>query len=323
MHRTLPPQMLRRLVASGAHARLPQRQVVAAFSAAAPAQPAAGAWRILPGHGIPLCRPARRLSTSRPEADGAARAEEGARAAEEAARASDAGAAAGKEAEGKFPGAAADKEAEGTPSSKAPDEGADAGSKEAKGDGAEGQGAAAEAAAAEEAPPPETPETKLQKEVSRLEEEVVKKKKELLLALADFENVKKANLRERERRRRAATEEFARRMLEVYESFPAEAPRSGEAPKPSEQCQALEEGVGLTGQLMKSSLEKFGMKEVAVAVGDAFAGSHHEQVGSREAADGEAANTVVEVVAKGWVYEPDTSPPRVLRKAHVKVAVSP
>ncbi|CAK9099592.1 unnamed protein product, partial [Durusdinium trenchii] len=89
----------------------------------------------------------------------------------------------------------------------------------------------------------EAPEKLLQKELADLQELVRQNKHELLLSLADFENNKKRFLKEREDRRRSSMASFATKMV-----------------------QALHEGVALTRDLYKASLDKFGVRPLQASL---------------------------------------------------------
>lgn len=168
---------------------------------------------------------------------------------------------------------------------------------------------------------------KLQSEVEKLEEKKRAKRTELLLALADFENHKKRFMKERQVRRRNATVNFSRKMVEVYDEFQQELAGSlaagGGNDEPHESCQALLEGVVLTKDLYKAALERFDVMPIAPELGKPLEAARHEDVGF--VAGGELpANTIGEVVREGWVLAASrgdgAAHATVLRKARVKVA---
>mmetsp|Transcript_9218 Transcript_9218/g.19776 ORF Transcript_9218/g.19776 Transcript_9218/m.19776 type:complete len:324 (-) Transcript_9218:66-1037(-) len=194
---------------------------------------------------------------------------------------------------------------------------------EAEAGAAEG-GEAAKAAEAAEAEKAQSPEEKLKAELSELQEKVKVGKHELLLALADFENNKKRFAKECKARKRRSTADFARKVIDVYtefDTFAAPVPAAdGAEAELSEPCQALREGIILTGDLYKATLERFQVAPLEVESGQPFVAARHESVGSVE--DGSiAANAVAELVQPGWELLPDADAASVvLRKAQVKVA---
>lgn len=176
-------------------------------------------------------------------------------------------------------------------------------------------------AAAEKEPEVEvSPEDKLRQEVSELQEKLRSQKHEHLLSLADFENNKKRYAKEREARRRRATRNFAEKMVDVYVEFDAIAaasPKTGS----SEACQALHEGIVMTRDLYKSTLEKFGLAQLLVEPGQPFVATKHESIGSIAGTEGIAEGTVAELAQPGWSLEQSGGQePLVLRKAQVKIA---
>jgi len=166
----------------------------------------------------------------------------------------------------------------------------------------------------------ETPKEKLEKELQKAEEEVKKQKSELLLSLADFENNKKKYQNERLTRRRNAMVNFANRMVDVYEEIEE---ISSFEPKEelSASSQALQEGVTLTRDLYRTTLEKFEIEQLVPELGQPVVVARHESVGSVVNGD-LAADSIGEVVRPGWIFEPSSSSPKVLRKTQVKVAAA-
>lgn len=159
----------------------------------------------------------------------------------------------------------------------------------------------------------QAPEELLAKELAQLQEDIRAKKHELLLSLADFENNKKRFQKEREDRRKRATANFATAMIEVYTDFDKVAmlPHSGK-------CEALHEGVALTHNLFKSTLDRFGVRQFEAELGTPFLSARHENVGTIDSDF--PANSVAEQVHPGWILDADSPKPVVVRKVAVKVA---
>ncbi|CAK0843602.1 unnamed protein product, partial [Prorocentrum cordatum] len=191
---------------------------------------------------------------------------------------------------------------------------------ETKGEAAaEGSGAAAaeeasapEGAAEEAQAEEETQDAKLKRELAELQEEVKAKKHDLLMTLADFENNKKRFAKERETRKRTATVGFARQMVDTYSTFEELLVAHNE--QSSEAGQALLEGVVLTRDLYRATLEKFDLKPLSVEPGEPFVAARHECASD----DDKPSGAVAEMVQAGWIFEPRGSPPVIIKKAQVK-----
>jgi len=181
---------------------------------------------------------------------------------------------------------------------------------------AKGEKEAQETEGAEAASPDEeAPEKLLQKELTDVQEQVRQRKHELLLSLADFENNKKRFLKEREDRRRSSISNFAIKMVQVYgelNAFAAENHNSGTA-------EALHEGVALTRDLYKASLDKFGVRPIQVEIGEPFVAARHEKTDTIESTQ-LPANSVAAIVRPGWILDPDSPKPVVLQKAEVHIS---
>lgn len=187
--------------------------------------------------------------------------------------------------------------------------------KDQTGDGKDGQDDATASTEAAESAAEEAPEKLLQKELTDLQELVRQNKHELLLSLADFENNKKRFLKEREDRRRSSMSNFATKMIQVYgklNDFAVEKHNSGTA-------QALHEGVALTRDLYKASLEKFHVRPIQVEIGEPFVAARHEKTDTIQSTQ-LPTNSVAAIVRPGWILDPDTPKPIVLQKAEVHVS---
>eukprot|EP00405_Crypthecodinium_cohnii_P009820 CAMPEP_0206444394 /NCGR_PEP_ID=MMETSP0324_2-20121206/14886_1 /ASSEMBLY_ACC=CAM_ASM_000836 /TAXON_ID=2866 /ORGANISM="Crypthecodinium cohnii, Strain Seligo" /LENGTH=258 /DNA_ID=CAMNT_0053912409 /DNA_START=295 /DNA_END=1071 /DNA_ORIENTATION=- len=159
----------------------------------------------------------------------------------------------------------------------------------------------------------------LKKELDEAEDKLKKEKHELLLALAEFENNKKKNLTERDGRRRNAMVNCARKMVEVYSEFDAMAHSEDKVDGLSDASKALQEGINLTRDLYRSTFERFDIVALQPEVGKPMNSNHHEKV-EEVKSEGAAPHSIVEVVKPGWILEPDSQKPVVIKKAQVKVA---
>lgn len=181
------------------------------------------------------------------------------------------------------------------------------------GEASKGKEASAEEPAAEELSPVE----RLEVELEELQETSRAKKKELLLALADFENNKKKYMKERETRRRYASVNFATRMVGVYSEF-EELPalKVLEGAQEGSPVLSLQEGVSLTRDLFAAAMDKSDVEKLSVEAGTPVVKTRHEVVGSTpgDGPDG----SIAEVIEAGWVMDLRSQKPQVLRKAKVK-----
>lgn len=164
----------------------------------------------------------------------------------------------------------------------------------------------------------ETEEVRLQRELAELQEKVKARKHKLLSALAEFENNKKRFANERASRQRTATKAFASKMVDVYTEFEdlVAAPLMGQASEGAA-SEALREGVVLTRDLYRATLEKFDLKPLQPELGEPFVAARHECTSEGEKA---VAGAVTELVRPGWILESRGAAPVVVRKAQVKVA---
>jgi molecular chaperone GrpE len=130
-----------------------------------------------------------------------------------------------------------------------------------------------------------------------------------LRALAELENYRKRQERDREIARIYATEALLREVLPVVDDLETAA-RIDASPD------AIREGISIALRHLVNALEAKGMKPIE-AVGLPFDPRFHEAMGVVPA-PGKAPNTVVTELAKGYVFHD-----RVLRPARVHIAMAP
>lgn len=181
---------------------------------------------------------------------------------------------------------------------------------------AEESSAAPEAAAEEE---PVDEGTRLQKELTDLQEKFKARRHEVLLSLADFENNKKRFTKERDSRKRAANVNFAQKMVDLFIEFDTLTTQRHGKGELSDACQSFREGIVMTRDLYRSSLERFGTQQLTVEAGTPFNATKHENIGVVQDTD-LATDSVAETVRPGWMMEQSGAAPVVLQKAQVKVA---
>lgn len=144
-------------------------------------------------------------------------------------------------------------------------------------------------------------------ENSRLNREVEELRSRSVRTLADFDNFRKRNERERDEIRRYAATEAIREFVGVVDNLERALSAGGTADD-------LKRGVELIARQMQEALRRVGVQEVA-AQGAPFDPAVHEAV-SREESDQVTAPTVLATLQRGYLlYD------RLLRPAMVRVAV--
>ncbi len=128
---------------------------------------------------------------------------------------------------------------------------------------------------------------------------------------ADLENYRKRAQREREELARFANENLLRELLPVLDNLERAVAHAEQEPEGG-----LLQGVQLTLDQMRKTLERFGVLPVA-AVGETFNPDRHEAMGQLESSD-QPPNTVVKEMQKGYTLND-----RLLRPALVMIAKAP
>jgi molecular chaperone GrpE len=152
---------------------------------------------------------------------------------------------------------------------------------------------------------------------ARLAEEIAARERELgelndryLRALADVENLKRRHRQELEDARRFGNEQLLSSLLGVLDNLQ----RALEAAENSENFAALRDGVSLTQRQLLDLLSRSGLQAIE-AVGQPFDPALHEAIGHVEAENGQAPDTVVQEVQRGYTLHG-----RLLRPSLVRVA---
>lgn len=144
-------------------------------------------------------------------------------------------------------------------------------------------------------------------ENARLTREVEELRSRSVRTLADFDNFRKRNERERDEIRRYAATEAIREFVGVVDNLERALTAGGTADD-------LKRGVELIARQMQEALRRVGVQEVA-AEGAPFDPAVHEAV-SREESDQVTAPTVIAALQRGYLLHD-----RLLRPAMVRVAV--
>lgn len=151
----------------------------------------------------------------------------------------------------------------------------------------------------------------LEAQIRVAEQEAKEHYDKLLRVMAEFENFKRRMTRERDELVQYGNEKLLSELLpalddldRVLDHIPADA---------SQEVRQIADGITLVRKSLASTLEKFGLKEVA-AEGVPFDPNHHEAVGVIES-EGHDPGTVITVHRKGYELKD-----RLLRPAMVTVA---
>ena len=151
-------------------------------------------------------------------------------------------------------------------------------------------------------------------ELLKKKEAEAKEYKELMLRYAaEVENLKKSFKREKEEYFKYALETFMKELLPFVDNLE----RALEAAKESQDVKALIEGIELTLKGLLQTLEKFGLKQFEVAIGEAFRPELHEALAVEETHE-HPEGAVVRTFQKGYTLHE-----RVIRPALVAVAKKP
>jgi len=138
-----------------------------------------------------------------------------------------------------------------------------------------------------------------------------KARKDLLLALAESENLRRVRQREVENRKKSAQRKFALEMARVATTF--ETATAG-----LDSADPIAEGMLLTKSAALQSLAKHGVVPFSPAEGDQFDVAKMEKLGET----GDVAAGCISLVERGWLLESGEAPGDVLVRAKVKIGAA-
>ncbi|MEW6217549.1 MAG: nucleotide exchange factor GrpE [Candidatus Bipolaricaulota bacterium] len=156
---------------------------------------------------------------------------------------------------------------------------------------------------------PITPDTVVAEEMNAAAEEIARLRSDLVRLAAEFDNYRKAALREREMYREKARDEAALAVLPVYDALQ----RALDAHADDERNTELRGGLAQLKGLVEEALKRLGC-EGYDCVGAAFDPLYHEALFAEEA-DVEK-NVILDEFERGFVRDG-----RVVRPAKVKVSL--
>jgi molecular chaperone GrpE len=156
----------------------------------------------------------------------------------------------------------------------------------------------------------ETSDADLQRELARVKAELDERLAQLMRAQADCDNQRRRHERELENAHKFGLENFVSEMLGVWDSLELglQAAQGGDV-----DVGKLREGTELTLKLLVDAMRKFDVVQVDPQ-GEAFNPEFHQAI-SMQPAEGVEANTVINVVQKGYTLHG-----RLVRPAMVVVA---
>lgn len=131
-------------------------------------------------------------------------------------------------------------------------------------------------------------------------------------ALADAENSRKRADRDRREAEQYGCSRLARDLLPVYDNLKRALESAGEQTR--EQAGPLVAGVDLTLRELSSVMEKHGITQIPLAVGDVFDAQLHQAM-FEAPAPGTKAGQVIQIMAEGFLLHD-----RLLRAAQVGVS---
>ncbi len=149
--------------------------------------------------------------------------------------------------------------------------------------------------------------------IKQKEAEAREYREKMLRYAAEVENLKKAFKREKEEYFKYALETFMKELLPFVDNLE----RALEAAKQSHDVKAIVEGIELTLKGLLQTLEKFGLRQFEVAIGEAFRPELHEALAVEETHE-HPEGAVVRTFQKGYTLHE-----RVIRPALVAVAKKP
>jgi molecular chaperone GrpE len=171
--------------------------------------------------------------------------------------------------------------------------------------------------AADGGPTQEELERSLEAELAALSDRLAEQERvaaenhdKFMRALADLENYRRRARQESEEVRLYGNEKLISNLLGVLDNLE----RALQSAETTQNFEALRDGVSLTHKQLIESLGKTGLEPIE-AVGKPFDPTLHEAIMQVEAGKGQAPNTVVEELRKGYTLNG-----RVLRASLVKVA---
>ena len=147
-------------------------------------------------------------------------------------------------------------------------------------------------------------------QVSQLEAEKEALSDQLLRLQAEIQNMRRINQRERQDAAKYRSQSLANHLLDVADNLE----RALASPAESDDAKAIHKGIEMVYNQFKQAFEKEGIS-VIDPLNEAFDPNFHQAVSMMAAGEGQEADTVINVLQKGYMLQD-----RVLRPAMVIVA---
>lgn len=134
-----------------------------------------------------------------------------------------------------------------------------------------------------------------EKRIAELEEQVAQQNDKFLRLYSEFDNFRKRTAREKVEMLNTAGEDIIKNLLPVLDNF-ERAIRTNET---ATDVKAVNEGVNLIAQMLRSSLQQRGLQAI-VSIGEPFNTDQHEAITEIPAPTPDLKGKVVDEVEKGY-----------------------
>lgn len=134
-----------------------------------------------------------------------------------------------------------------------------------------------------------------QKRIAELEEQVAQQNDKFLRLYSEFDNFRKRTAREKVELLNTAGEEIIKNLLPIIDNFE----RAIKTNETATDVKAVNEGINLIAQMMKSSLQQKGLQAVN-SIGEPFNTDLHEAITEIPAPTPDLKGKVVDEVEKGY-----------------------
>lgn len=141
----------------------------------------------------------------------------------------------------------------------------------------------------------------LRAELESVQSALQSQQEQVLRAMAEAENVRRRAQEDVSKARKFSIEAFAESLVPVKDSLEAALAQ------PDQTVDTLREGVEMTLKQLVSAFERNLLKEIAPAQGDKFDPHQHQAISS--VPSGQPANTVIQVLQKGYAIADRTLRP--------------
>ena len=157
-------------------------------------------------------------------------------------------------------------------------------------------------------------EDKSAQQILVLEEQVQELKNQILLSLADSENVRKRAIKEVADAQKYAVGNFAESLINVLENLYRSTEHLNDELLKNEAVRKIYEGIDITRKEFLTVLEKHGVKRIFPQIGDKFDHNFHQALSQQPSAD-YPNESILNVVQAGYLLNS-----RLLKPAMVVVS---